>query len=107
MPLIAGGQIAPAHDPKITTSNCSPVITHAAGPTPPLALPAGGHIPNLRGYKTGKSEHDYPAKSVYLGPSAVITRTDTPSFPTARTPHFGRSPKFIRGEVAAAMREAW
>jgi hypothetical protein len=37
----------------------------------------------------------------------LSTRTDTPSFSTARKPHFGRSPKVIRGEVAAAMREAW
>jgi hypothetical protein len=48
--------------------------------------------------------------AVFLGWLAplqpVSARTDTPSFPTARKPHFGRSPEFIRGEVAAAMREA-
>jgi hypothetical protein len=36
----------------------------------------------------------------------LSARTDTPSFPAARNPHSGRSPKFIRGEIAAAMREA-
>ena len=34
-------------------------------------------------------------------------REHPPSFSTACKPDFGRSPKFIRGEVAAAMREAW
>ena len=29
------------------------------------------------------------------------------SFSTARKPYFGRSPEFIRSEIAAAMREAW
>src|SRR5258708_33867961 len=67
-----------------------------------------GSSGSMRAHSPSSISHGLAAVFLVLAGSHPLrplsTRTDTPSFSTARKPHFGRSPKFIRRPIPPPTR---